>query len=303
MKSKNIIFLFLTALIWGIAFVSQSSGGEIMGPFTFNGVRSLMGSAVLIPVIMIIDRTGNNKNKPVTKEQKKSLLITGAGCGIALCIASNLQQLGINLGTQAGKAGFITSCYILIVPILSLFLGKKSKWNVWISVVIALVGLYLLCITDNFGIQKSDLLVLICAVCFSVQIILVDRFASNLDSVRLSCIQFFITGLITLILAIAIEIPKAGGIINWLNYFTTWSAWIPLLYSGIMSCGVAYTFQIIGQKGVDATIASLIMSLESVFSVLAGAIILKEYLGTKEIIGCVLLFMAIIFSQLNFKGK
>lgn len=299
-KSKNFIFLFLTAIIWGIAFVSQSSGGAIMGPFTFNGVRSLMGSLVLIPVIMVLDRKGN-KNKPVTEKQWRTLLTAGISCGIALCIASNLQQVGINLGTQAGKAGFITSCYILIVPIFSLFLGKRVKINVWISVLLALAGLYLLCINEGFYIQQSDMLVLICAVCFSFQILIVDRYVEMVDGVRLSCLQFLITGIITMILAVIFEIPKAGGITGWLNYFTTLDAWIPLLYSGVMSCGVAYTFQIIGQKGTDPTIASLIMSLESVFSVLAGAVILKEYLSVKEITGCVILFVAIVLSQIKLK--
>lgn len=302
MKLKNAILLFLTALIWGIAFVSQSKGGDIIGPLSFNSIRSLMGAAVLIPVIKIIDKSNNNKNKPKTKEDRKALIIAGVGCGTALCIASNLQQLGINYGTSAGKAGFITSCYILLVPILSLFIGKKAKLNIWIGVLIAVAGLYLLCMNESFSVQNSDLLVLICALCFSVQILLVDKYVEKVDGVRLSCLQFFITGVITFIPMCVIEIPQAGGIRQWLNLFTTWDAWIPLLYSGIMSCGVAYTFQILGQKGADATIASLIMSLEAVFSVLAGMIILHEMLSGREIAGCILLFIAIVIAQINFKS-
>ena len=300
---RNIIFLFLTAIIWGIAFVSQSVGGEQLGPYTFNCIRSFMGAIVLLPVIAIIDKATNNKRKPVTKEDWKVLLTAGLLCGVALCIASNLQQVGINYGTEAGKAGFITSCYILIVPIISIFLGKKAKWNVWVGVLFSLVGLYMLCLSDSFTVQWSDLLVFICSLCFSIQILLVEKYSDKVDGVRLSCLQFFVSGLLTAIPMVFFEIPKSGGFNHWINAFVGLDAWIPLLYSGIMSCGVAYTFQIIGQQGVDATIASLIMSLESVFSVLAGMLILKEMLSGKEIIGCILLFIAIIIAQIKFKEK
>lgn len=294
-KRRNSLILALTSFIWGISFVAQSEGGDAIGPYSFNCVRSIIGSLFLIFIISITDRFGITK-KPEDKKAQKTLLTGGVLCGIVLCIATNLQQMGIYLGTSSGKAGFLTACYILLVPILGLFFKKKCGINVWIAVAISLVGLYLLCIDGAFRLQFSDTLVILCALCFSIHILVIDHFSPMVDGLRMSCIQFMVTGLLTAIPMFMTEFKS--GVQIWFSAFCTWAAWIPLLYAGIFSCGIAYTLQIIGQKGVNPTIASLIMSLESVFSVLAGWLILHEKLSAKELTGCVLIFGAVILSQL-----
>lgn len=294
-KRRNSLILALTSFIWGISFVAQSEGGDAIGPYSFNCVRSIIGSLFLILIISITDRFGITK-KPEDKKAQKTLLTGGVLCGIVLCIATNLQQMGIYLGTASGKAGFLTACYILLVPILGLFFKRKCGINVWIAVMISLVGLYLLCIDGAFRLQFSDTLVMLCALCFSIHILVIDHFSPMVDGLRMSCIQFMVTGLLTAIPMFMTEFKS--GVQVWFSAFCTWDAWIPLLYAGIFSCGIAYTLQIIGQKGVNPTIASLIMSLESVFSVLAGWLILHEKLSAKELTGCVLIFGAVILSQL-----
>ncbi len=205
-------------------------------------------------------------------------------------------------GTSAGKAGFLTTCYILIVPILGLLFGRKCGLNIWIGVILTLTGLYLLCINDSFTLQFGDMLVLLCAIVFSVQIMLVDHFAPLVDGVRLSFLQFLVCGIVCAVPMFIFEIDQSLiGITTWAKSFMTWNVWKPILYTGVLSCGVAYTIQIIAQKDLNPTVASLIMSLESVFSVLAGWIILKEYLTGKELIGCIIIFMAIIFAQIPMK--
>ena len=296
--------LVLTALIWGIAFVAQTTGGDTVGAFSFNCIRSLIGGIVLIPVIYVLD-TKTDK-KPKTAAEKKTLLTGGIACGCVMFIASSFQQLGINLGTEAGKAGFLTACYILLVPILGLFLKKKCGWNIWIGVVLTLAGLYLLCMngTTGFSLRFSDGLVIICAVCFSLHILLVDHFSPLVDGVRLSSIQFIISGLIGLIPTFFVDMHHSlSGFYAWLPALQSWNAWIPILYAGVMSCGVAYTLQIIGQNGLNPTIASLLMSLESVFSVLAGWIILGQKLTAREILGCVIIFAAIVLAQLPVNSR
>ena len=294
-KRRNSLILALTSFIWGISFVAQSEGGDAIGPYSFNCVRSIIGSLFLILIISITDRFGITK-KPEDKKAQKTLLTGGVLCGIVLCIATNLQQMGIYLGTASGKAGFLTACYILLVPILGLFFKRKCGINVWIAVMISLVGLYLLCIDGAFRLQFSDTLVMLCALCFSIHILVIDHFSPMVDGLRMSCIQFMVTGLLTAIPMFMTEFKS--GVQVWFSAFCTWDAWIPLLYAGIFSCGIAYTLQIIGQKGVNPTIASLIMSLESVFSVLAGWVILHEKLSAKELTGCVLIFGAVILSRL-----
>lgn len=296
--------LVLTALIWGIAFVAQTTGGDTVGAFSFNCIRSLIGGIVLIPVIHVLD-TKTDK-KPKTAAEKKTLLTGGIACGCVMFIASSFQQLGISLGTEAGKAGFLTACYILLVPILGLFLKKKCGWNIWIGVVLTLAGLYLLCMngTTGFSLRFSDGLVIICAVCFSLHILLVDHFSPLVDGVRLSSIQFIISGLIGLIPTFFVDMHHSlSGFYAWLPALQSWNAWIPILYAGVMSCGVGYTLQIIGQNGLNPTIASLLMSLESVFSVLAGWIILGQKLTLREILGCVIIFVAIVLAQIPVNAK
>lgn len=297
MTVKNGCMLVLTALIWGVAFVAQSVGMNYIGPFTFSAIRSLMGAAVLIPCIWFLDRwnaknSGTEKKKePMTKAEKKVLLTGGICCGLALCVAANLQQFGVKY-TTVGKAGFITALYIVIVPIFGIFLKKKVGVKIWISVAISVVGLYLLCMTGKMTIGKGDLLVVLCAIVFSVHILVIDYFSPKTDGVKLSCIQFFVSGILSAVPMFLLEKPELSAVM---------AAMVPLLYAGVMSCGVAYTLQVVAQKDADPTVASLILSLESVFSVLAGWVVLGEVLSLKEITGCALMFGAIILAQLPEK--
>lgn len=284
-QMRNSLLLLLTAFIWGAAFVAQSVGGEAVGCFTFNGVRSLIGALVLLPVIWLMDAK--------KKEDQKTLITGGICCGVMLCIASNFQQFGISF-TTVGKAGFITAMYILIVPILGLFMKKKPGLQVWLGVVLAMMGLYLLCMTsESFSLSKGDFLVLICAGFFSLHILIIDYFSPKVDGVRMSCIQFLVCGILSMVMAFIFETPEFSAIL---------SGWLPILYAGVLSCGVAYTLQIVGQKNMDPTVASLILSLESVFSVLAGWLILNQTLSLRELSGCVLMFLAIILAQLPQKN-
>ena len=219
------------------------------------------------------------------------MVVGGLLCGALLFVASSLQQIGIKY-TSAGKAGFITSCYIVIVPLIGIFMKKTSGWKIWAAVVLALAGLYCLCITDGFTVGKGDIFIFLCAMAFSAHILVIDYFSPRVNGVVLSCIQFFVCGVASLPCMFVFETPDMAAII---------SAWMPILYAGVLSCGVAYTLQIIGQRNVNPTIASLILSLESCFSVLAGWVILHEKLSIKESLGCVLMFVAIILAQLPDK--
>lgn len=294
---KNNFLLVLTALIWGCAFVAQSVGVEYVGPFTMNSVRTILGGLTLLPVIFVLNRKKNKKEnlesicKEERKQERKTLFLGGICCGCLLAVASSLQQIGI-MYTTAGKAGFITALYILIVPIFGLVIGKKVGIKVWIGVGLAAVGMYCLCITDGFSIGMGDVLVLICAVIFSFHILAIDYFSPKVDGVKMSCIQFWVCGILCGIPMILTEHPQISQIME---------AWLPIAYAGVLSCGVAYTLQIVAQKNVDPTVASLLLSLESVFAVLAGAVILHEKLSIKESIGCVLVFAAIILAQLPEK--
>ena len=300
---KNSLILLLTATIWGIAFVAQSEGGDAVGAFTFNSTRSLIGSLVLIPVIFLLNKINPKDNKSESGissgnsssgnifSRNRTLILGGISCGICFFLASNFQQLGI-MYTSVGKAGFITACYIVIVPILGLFMKKKCSPFIWAAVAMALVGLYLLCITDGFSIGKGDILVLICAFLFSLHILIIDYFSPKVDGVKMSCIQFFVCGVLSAIPALIFEHPQLSAFHG---------AWGAILYAGVMSCGVAYTLQIVGQKNMDPTVASLILSLESCISVLAGWIILGQKLSMREIIGCVVMFAAIVLAQLPQK--
>ena len=304
MKTKNAILLILTAFIWGTAFVAQSVGMDYLGPFTFNGVRSLIGGAALLPCIWFLgvlngkdtagkDADGKPDEKASVPSGRKELVLGGIACGVLLFGASSLQQLGIQY-TTAGKAGFITACYIVIVPVLGVFLGKRIGWKVWLAVATALVGLYFLCITEKFTIGKGDVLIFVCAIVFSLHILVIDYFSPKVDGVKMSCIQFFVCGIASMPFMFLLETPRIGAMIK---------GWMPLLYAGVLSCGVAYTLQIIGQKNVNPAVASLILSLESCFSVLAGWVVLGEQLSVRESIGCVLMFAAIILAQLPEKKE
>lgn len=287
---RQSLILLLTATIWGVAFVSQSVGMDYVGPFTFNGIRCLIGAAVLVPVIFLSQKLRGREDKQEIhkKEDRKTLLTGGICCGGILAVASSFQQFGIQY-TTVGKAGFITAMYIILVPIFGIFLRKRVGFKIGVSVVIAVAGLYLLCMTESLRPEAGDLLVFLCAVVFSLHIMAVDHFSPLVDGVKLSCIQFFVSGILCSVCMFLFEKPKISMIL---------AAWEPLLYAGVLSCGVGYTLQIIGQKGMNPTVASLIMSLESVISVLAGFVLLGEVLSKRELFGCVLMFAAIVLAQL-----
>lgn len=285
------VLLTLCAVIWGSSFVAQTTGAEYVGPFTFISLRSFLGSVFLIPVILVFDSVKKKKGtyKKPTKEENKYLLFGGIACGVALCVASSLQQLGIDKGTQPGRAGFITALYILMVPIFSIFLKKKIRPIIWLCVALSILGLYLLCVTDS-KIQSSDLYVLACAVCFAVHILIIDKVSPKVDGVKLSFVQFLVCGIIAavpmlLTEKVSVELIKGAA--------------VSIAYSGIMSSGVAYTLQILGQQRMtQPTVASMLMSLESVFAVLTGMVVLRQIPTSREAIGCVLMFAAIIIAQL-----
>ena len=289
---KSSLFLLLAAFIWGVAFVAQSVGMDYMGPFSFNGARFILGALVLLPLVAI-------RRQKAIKEGKEGApfgvtLRGGILCGIALGSAALFQQFGI-MYTSVGKAGFITAMYIVIVPVLGIFLRKKVGAKIWCGVGIAVVGLYLLCMTESgFSIQKGDLLLMLCALVFSMHILVIDYFSPKVDGVKMSCIQFFTCGILSGVGMFLTEHPQMSDIL---------AAWMPILYAGVMSCGVAYTLQIVGQKGMNPTVASLILSMESVISVIAGWLILHQTLSTKELMGCVLMFAAIILVQLPDRAK
>lgn len=298
-KRRHSFLLILTAWIWGVSFVAQSTGGDAVGPYTFNCIRCVIGGGVLLPVIRFLDRLRLTKHKPSNRKDWHTLLAGGIACGVALSVASNLQQMGMYLGSSAGKAGFLTACYMVIVPVLGLFLHRKCGWNIWFGIVAAVIGLYLLCIHEDFSIRFSDLLLLLCAAAFAVHILIIDHFAALVDGVRMSCIQFFVCGMLSAIPMYVMDMGHSlAGIRAWMPALMDASAWLPILYAGILSCGVGYTLQIIGQQGMNPTVASLLMSLESVFSVLAGWVLLGEALSGREIWGCVLIFGAVVLAQL-----
>lgn len=293
-SSGSSAMLALTALIWGVAFVAQSEGMNYMGGFTFNACRFLIGGAMLLPCIWLFKKRSGEEGREVARQgEGKTAVIGGICCGFFLWGASSLQQFGIAM-TTVGKAGFITSLYIIIVPVLGLFLRRKPGRSLWISVAIAAAGMYLLCITEGFSIGSGDILVLLCAVGFSFHILVIDYFSPKTDGVVISCIQFFTAGVISLICTALFEKPQWSGIL---------AAWMPVLYAGVMSCGVGYTLQVLGQKRVEPTMASLILSLESVFSVLAGWILLGQRMSPRELAGCALVFGAIILAQLPGKRE
>ena len=294
-NGRSTFLLLLTAFIWGSAFVAQSVGMDYVGPFTFNSVRNLVGGLVLLPFIWLRGQKQRNSvsgdgamEDPVRLQTGPGTLICGGiCCGVALCAAAGLQQIGIQY-TTVGKAGFITAMYIVLVPVFGIFLKRTAGLKIWVSVALAAAGLYLLCMKEGLSLQKGDFLVLLCAVVFSFHILIIDYFSPKTDGVKMSCIQFFVCGLLSGLFALG-EHPQLSTVL---------SAWLPVLYAGVFSSGVAYTLQIIAQKDMNPTVASLIMSLESVFSVLAGWVVLGQRLSMRELGGCVLMFAAIILTQL-----
>ena len=301
-KSNNLrssVYLSITAIIWGIAFVFQSMGNDSMGAFTFTASRYFLGFLFLLPILLIKYYhprfLADSDEIPLKKIPKRFTVVGGVLCGLALGTATIFQQYGLK-NTSVGKAGFITTLYIILTPILGLLLGRKCRFTVWIGAFAAILGMYLLCVKDGFYIESGDLLVFICAIFFSVHIMIIDSFAPKTNGVLLSCIQFLISSVFCGVIAFIVEQPSFEQLQN---------ALIPILYTGIMSSGVAYTMQILGQRNFNPTVAAMIMSFESVISAVAGYFAWKwnfltqdQSLNLLQIIGCVIVFGAVIFVQL-----
>ena len=303
---KGTIYILVATIIWGSCFVAQSA--STIGPFTYQGVRSIIGAIFLVGLSFVLDAVSKKKNPDaeITKWTDKTLLTGGLVCGLILFGAMNLQQFGMYYGTEAGKAGFITAMYILIVPVIGLFMKKKVKANVWLGISIAVVGLFLLCVNPEVGLklQEGDIFVILCAVVFAFHIVAVDYYAPKVDGVKLSCVQFVVAGVISCVCMFIFEEPKVNEIVD---------NTIPVLYAGIGSSGIAYTLQIVGQKYSPPTLASLAMSFESVFAVLSQVVVtFVVYLAGKgelvlptgrEILGCVIMFAAIMLAQFELPIK
>ena len=284
---KGSILLLIGTIVWGCAFVAQSVAMDHIGPFTFQTCRSVLAVIVLIPVAAIFDRGKTDGSSYISRWTDKSLWKTGLACGAALFVASGLQQMGM-VYTDPGKAGFLTAMYIVLVPVLGLFLGKRAGKLVWISVAMAVAGLYMLSYVGVDGVNIGDIYLMGCALAYAVQITLVDRLAGELDGVRLNSIQFFVVAVMSAVVMLFLETPSWSGILACAG---------ALLYTGILSSAVGFTLQILGQQRLAPEPAALIMSLESVFAVLAGWLILNQKLSTPETIGCCLVFAAVILSQ------
>ncbi len=294
MRNKALLgnfFLILTALIWGCAFVAQSVGMEYVEPITFNGIRCIIGGLVLIIANIVFDsvKKKNGTYKKPEKSEQKELIRGGIICGIIIFFASTIQQIGISQ-TTVGKAGFISVLYILIVPFLGLLMKQKLPKMIWPCCAIAVLGLYLLCMNESFSVSNGDLIVLVSAIAYAIHIIAIGHFAPKVDCVKLSCLQFLVCGAISVIFMLIFEKPDFENIMK---------AWLPILYAGALSGGAGYTLQTVAQKWTKPSVASLLMSFESVFAVLAGAIILNQIPTLREGFGCVLMFISIILIQLS----
>ena len=287
--------LVLAAFFWGISFVMQDKAVTYLSPFAINGIRSIIGTLSLMPLILLKSRKSGIPVLEGTKEKRKALLISGVLCGVFLCIATNFQQFGIALypedAAASGRSGFITALYVVLVPLFSLFSKKKPPVTVWLGVIFATVGMCLLCLGGGErGIYSGDLIVLCCAFAFTLQILCIDKYSDTVDGVKLSALQFLVCGILSLVLMFIFDTPTIQNVIAAAPY---------ILYLGIMSCGVAYTLQIIGQQySKNPTVASILMSLESVFAALAGALLIGESFTLRETFGCIIMFAAIVLSQL-----
>ena len=290
---RGSLLLTLTALIWGTAFVAQTVGMDHIGPFTFNAVRTLLAGVAMIPVILLFDKL--QKKPPMSPQLRRDTLVGGVVCGTVLFVASSLQQAGIEAITEnaSGKAGFITAMYMVLVPIFGLFLKKRVSPIVWFSVVLASVGLYFLSIQGGFTLTSGDFYIMLCAIVFALHILFIDHYTQYVDGIALSCAQFAVTSVVSLLVAAFTEVGCWGNIMD--------SIW-PILYVGIFSSGVAYTLQIVAQKGSNPTVVSLLLSLESVFAVISGALILHERLSARELLGCGLIMIAVVLTQLPQKN-
>lgn len=309
-RTNGNLLLLLTSFIWGSAFVAQSSGMDYVGPYTYNMARNVLAFLFLIPVIYVIGKksvtdnagSGTGIDDAAFGEANwksillpdRTTLVGGIYCGLVMAVASSLQQIGITM-TTAGKAGFITALYIILVPLMGVFIGKKIPRIIWFCVVLAMAGFYLLCVKEGFSISKGDILVLFCSVGFSVHIMTIDHFTSKgVDGVKMACIQFAVAAIVMTPVMFLLENPSVSGLL---------SAWMTIAYAGILSSGVGFTLQIVAQKDTDPTTATLIMSLESVFAAVSGCLFLNEVLLPKEILGCILVFVAVILAQVPLPVK
>lgn len=290
-KTRGVLLLTLTSFIWGTAFVAQSLGMATLEPLTFNAARNFLAAAVLSPLAVWLWRREKKAGR-LSAGSIRTLLLGGALCGTALAAAMALQQIGI-VSTSVGKAGFLTALYIVLVPIFGFFVGRRTRVTVWISVAVAVAGTYLLSVTESFSVGFGDLLCILCAVGFTLHILLVDRFSPLVNGVALSAVQFFVAGVLSLIAALAVETPSLAAVGESLG---------PVLYTGLLSSGVAYTLQVIAQKDTPPALASLVMSLESVFAALSGYVILGEALTGRELLGCGLVFAAVLLAQIPPRG-
>jgi drug/metabolite transporter (DMT)-like permease len=298
MKNKRLVanmLLLLTAAIWGFAFVAQRVGSQYVGAFTFNGVRFALGAISLIPLIIFFDKRKKNDSSKEenTEVSTKKTIIYGVLVGAALYIAATLQQVGL-IYTTAGNASFITSLYMVFVPLIGIFLKHKIGKNSWIGVGFAVIGLYLLSINENFSISYGDFLEVIGAVFWAIHILTIDNFSKKIDPLKLSCIQFATCSILSLVTALIFETITMSGLSK---------ALIPILYGGFLSVGVAYTLQVVAQKNAKPSHAAIILSMESVFGAIGGALLLGEVMSSRGYIGCVLILVGIIVSQIKFSPE
>ena len=296
-KMRANLLLLLTAIIWGSAFVAQDVAADVIEPLTFNAIRMALAALAMLPSVWLMDRKAIRNEtgmawKQLDRSGRKTLLIGGVCCGTMLALGSAFQQLGMTMGTGAGKAGFITALYIVLVPLMGLFWRKRVGKAVWLAVCLSVLGLYFLCVQGSFTITAADGVLMLCALCYTGHILVVDHFSHRTECVKLSCLQFAVTSLLCALGAMLTEHP-------------TWEAVqacvFPLVYAGVLSGAVGYTFQTLAQRDAEPTVASLLMSLESVFAVLTGWIILGDALSLRELLGCLLMMGGIVLAQLPEK--
>ncbi len=290
---KSVLILLLTAAIWGLAFVAQRVGVQYVGAFTFNGVRFALGSISLLPIIYFFGKNKNPQDGDFEEADLKTTVKSGILAGSVLFIAASLQQYGL-IYTTAAKAGFITSLYIVLVPVLGIFLKQKTHVTTWIGAVISVVGLYLLSINESFTIEFGDFLEVIGAFFWAIHIQLIGRFVKNVDAIKLSSIQFATCSVLSMVVALIYEDITMSGLS---------AALVPIFYGGVMSAGVAYTLQAVGQKGAKPSHAAIALSMESVFAAIGGAIMLEEILPVKGYAGCALMLLGMLIAQSENLGR
>lgn len=297
-RFTSTVLPLITAVIWGTAFVAQDVCAGNVPPLAFNAIRFTI-AVVFLALVKLAISTFYRKPEPAKaaikpKSNARSLLTAGLLCGVALAVASFFQQAGMEAGTDAGKSGFITALYVVLVPVIGLFFKKRTPWVLWIALAVAVIGLYLLCINGGFKLETGDLLTLVCALAFAIQILLIDRFAGELDPILFCIAEFATAAVLSFAGMLFMERPDASLIVKYA---------LPILYVAVFSCGIAYLMQIIAQRDGDPTLVSILFSMESVFSVISGAIILKQQMSIRELAGCALIFAAVIIAQLSVGSK